>query len=72
MRRASASEARCRLPSAAEGFPVEPDLAAVVLLQEVDAPQERGLAAPASADERDHLTVCDVQVDALEHRKAAE
>src|SRR4029077_21210257 len=49
-----------------------PGLAGVILLQEVDAAEERGLAAPAPADECDHLALADVEVDPLQHPDAAE
>ena len=41
-------------------------------LDQVDAPEQRGLAAPRGADEGDHLVLGDLEVDPLEHRQLAE
>src|SRR5262249_38628487 len=53
-------------------LPIEADLAGLVLLEEVDAAQERGLAAPAAADEGHHLTVGDVEIDPVQHLDCSE
>ena len=56
----------------AEKVAVEPDLAAVVFFEEVDAAQERRLARAAGADDRDHVGGQDVEVDAAQDRMGPE
>ena len=51
---------------------VDPDAALVVELEQVDAAQQRGLAAARGADDRHHLAAPDVEVDALQHAVVAE
>ena len=46
---------------------VEEDLAVVDRLEHVHAAQQRGLARPRRSDQRDHVALSDVEVDAVEH-----
>src|SRR4051812_33706924 len=56
----------------ADGLPVEQDFAAVELLQEIDAAQERRLARAARADDRHHFLAVHFEIHALEHLDLAE
>ena len=49
----------------------EPDVAAVRLLQQVQAAKQRGLAGAGGADDAHHLALLHVQVDALEDLQGA-
>jgi hypothetical protein len=53
-------------------LPVDEDPARVDRLQEVDAPQERGLPRARRPDQADHLVLADLEVDAPEHLERAE
>src|SRR5207253_5608478 len=55
-----------------ERLAIEPDLACLIVLEEIDATKQRGLAAPTAADERHHLTVGDVEINAVQHADGAE
>ena len=46
---------------------VEQHLAVVDRFEHVDAAQERRLARPGGADQRDHVALGDVEIDAVEH-----
>ena len=48
-------------------FAIQMDVPGVVLLQPHDQPQQRGLAAPAGADDADELARQHLQIDVLEH-----
>jgi hypothetical protein len=61
-----ASEGRIVDPHA-----VEPDLAVVGLDQPVEAAQQRGLARARSADQRQHPSGLEVEVDPVEHQPGA-
>ena len=50
---------------------VEDDMAAVRLLQTVQATQERGFSAARGADQHNAVALVDGQVHALEHLQAA-
>ena len=52
----------------AERLAVEPDLAAVEFLEEVDAAEQRGLAGTAGADDRNDVGGKHIEVDAAEDR----
>ena len=54
-------------PGAGDRVALDPDRAALDLLQRVHAAQQRGLAGAGRADQADHLVPLDVQGDALEH-----
>ena len=56
----------------ADGLAADRDLALLVLLEQVDAAQERGLARAAGADDRDHLAFLDLEVDPFQHLGRAE
>ena len=68
----SGAHAPAREVPVADLLAVDPDRAAIVGLEEVDAAQERGLAAAGRADDRHHLAALDVEVDAAQHRRRAE
>ena len=51
---------------------IDPDAALVVLLEQVDAAQQRGLAAAGWPDDGDHLAAMDVELDPLQHAVVAE
>src|SRR5581483_2999502 len=51
---------------------LEEDAAAVERLEQVDAAQQRALAAAAAADDHEHLAGGDAEVDAVEHEVVAE
>ena len=55
-----------------EILPVEPDVAGIGFLQQIDAAQQRGLAGAGRADDAHDLAAVDLQVDALEHVEVAE
>ncbi|MNO94057.1 hypothetical protein D3C76_856680 [compost metagenome] len=54
-----------------EFFAGDQNLALVRVLQQVDAPQERGLAGAGGTQDRDHIAVAGGQRDALEHLQRA-
>ena len=56
----------------AERLAVEPDLAALELLEEIDAAQQRRLARAARADDRHDVARKDVEVDAAQDRCVSE
>ena len=56
----------------ADRLAVDHDLALVVLLEQVDAAQQRGLARAAGADDRHDFALADLEVDALEDLGRAE
>ena len=51
----------------AHGLAVEPDLAGIELLQQVDTAQKRRLAGTAGADQRHHVGRMDIEIDPLQH-----
>ena len=59
-------------PSAVISSPLDEDPAGIDRLEQVDAAQERGLAAPRRADEADDLVLGDVEVDAAQDLQLAE
>ena len=50
-----------------DGLAIEDDVAALILLEQVDAAQQRRLARAAGADDRDDIALVEVEIDALEH-----
>src|SRR3990167_2538735 len=64
--------AGCRWVPVADQLPVDPDLAGVVTLQEVDAAQEGRLARAAGADEHDDFPPVHVERQPVEHGEGAE
>ena len=74
--RASARPERRRrrppLHGETEQLAVEADLAALIILQEVDAAEQRRLARSARADDRHDVARKDVEVDAAQHGARAE
>src|SRR5581483_3465132 len=51
---------------------LEEDPARVERLEQVDAAEQRGLAAPARADDDEHLALMHLEVDSVEHDVVAE
>ena len=51
---------------------VHGEAAAIDLLEVIDTPQERRFARPGRADDAHHLTVLDLQIDALKNLSEAE
>ena len=68
---------RCRTPGNIHALGDDPrtleeDPAGVDRLEQVDAAQQRALAAPAQADHHEHLALVDGRVDAVENEEVAE
>src|SRR5205823_9541578 len=55
-----------------EHLAIEPDLALVIFFEEVDAAQQRRLAAATAPDQHHDFAVSHFEVGALEHLEAAE
>src|SRR5262249_49714212 len=64
---AAAAAAPLRAVAEPDLHAVDLDRPGVVGLQEVDAPEERRLAAPRRSDHHDDLALADVEVDTVEH-----
>ena len=60
------------MPVAGDLLALEEDPAGVERLEQVDAAEERALAAPARPDHDEHLAGRDLEVDPVEHEVVAE